>query len=56
MTHSFSSMWMVQSDEKFYCPACNKPVDQPLACGDCGAIICRDCGTPLETADELGLG
>jgi transcription elongation factor Elf1 len=47
---------MAQSEEKFYCPVCNKPVSTPLACGDCGALICRDCGTPLELASELGLG
>jgi len=25
-------------------------------CGDCTAIICRRCGTPLERVDELGIG
>jgi len=25
-------------------------------CGDCGAVICRKCGTPLEKIDELGIG
>ena len=40
----------------FYCPACAKPVDNPLMCGDCHAVICRDCGTPLERADDLGIG
>jgi len=25
-------------------------------CGDCSAIICRICGTPLEKIDELGIG
>ena len=28
----------------------------PLVCGDCAAIICRQCGTPLERVDELGIG
>jgi len=40
----------------FYCPNCAKAVDDPLVCGDCHAIICRVCGTPLERADELGMG
>jgi hypothetical protein len=41
---------------EFYCPRCAKPVNDPLACGDCGAVICRTCGTPLESADDLGFG
>ena len=41
---------------QFYCPKCAKPVAQPLVCGDCAALICRDCGTPLETEDELAMG
>jgi hypothetical protein len=40
----------------FYCPRCELPVTDPLACGDCSAIICRRCGTPLERVDELGMG
>ncbi len=39
-----------------YCPNCAKPVSDPLVCGDCRAVICRICGTPLERADELGIG
>jgi endogenous inhibitor of DNA gyrase (YacG/DUF329 family) len=42
--------------QTFYCPACNKPVPKPLRCGDCGSLICPECGTPLELAEELGLG
>jgi phage FluMu protein Com len=45
-----------QSQVEFYCPRCNAAVSDPLACGDCTAIICRKCGTPLERADELGIG
>jgi hypothetical protein len=41
---------------KFYCPACAAPVHDPLVCGDCGAVICRRCGSPLERIDDLGLG
>jgi hypothetical protein len=41
---------------QFYCPACQKQVENPLVCGDCAAIICRQCGTPLERVDELGIG
>jgi hypothetical protein len=43
-------------DDEYYCPRCQKPVPDPLACGDCSAIICRQCGTPLERVDELGIG
>lgn len=41
---------------EFYCPNCAKPVAEPLVCRDCMAQICRDCGTPLELVDELGIG
>lgn len=40
----------------FYCPACRKPVAEPLVCGDCHSVICRVCGAPLEKIDELGIG
>ena len=40
----------------FYCPVCAAEVSDPLACGDCSAVICRRCGTPLESSDELGMG
>jgi hypothetical protein len=39
-----------------YCPNCAKEVNDPLTCGDCSAVICRRCGTPLESPDELGIG
>lgn len=39
----------------FYCPQCDRPAE-PLRCGDCGSLICRQCGTPVEQADELGIG
>jgi len=41
---------------EFYCPKCNRAVSDPLVCGDCSSLICRICGTPLERADELGIG
>jgi hypothetical protein len=44
------------SETDFYCPQCRKPVREPLVCGDCLSLICRDCGTPLERADDLGIG
>lgn len=44
------------SKPELYCPKCAAEVTDPLTCGDCGAVICRKCGTPLETADELGMG
>ncbi len=40
----------------FYCPVCAVEVNDPLTCGDCSAVICRRCGTPLESSDELGMG
>jgi hypothetical protein len=40
----------------FYCPQCGCEVDDPLTCGDCSAVICRRCGTPLEAAGDLGIG
>jgi len=39
-----------------YCPVCAVEVTDPLTCGDCAAIICRRCGTPLEFPDELAMG
>jgi uncharacterized paraquat-inducible protein A len=42
--------------ETLYCPECQREVDDPLVCGDCAAVICRRCGTPLEKVDELGVG
>jgi len=41
---------------RFYCPKCEQAVVEPLVCGDCQALICRACGTPLEEIDELGIG
>ena len=45
-----------QQSVEFYCPTCAKAVVEPLVCRDCLAEICRDCGTPLERVDELGIG
>ncbi len=45
-----------EQKEQFYCPTCNQAVTDPLACGDCTALICRRCGTPLERVDDLGIG
>ncbi len=39
-----------------YCPVCAREVTDPLTCGDCAAVICRVCGTPLEMPEELGIG
>ena len=39
-----------------YCPNCAREVDDPLTCGDCSAVICRVCGTPLEMPEDLGIG
>jgi len=43
-------------NEPLYCPNCEVQVADPLVCGDCAAVICRRCGTPLEKVDELGIG
>ncbi len=43
-------------DSALYCPKCARKVEDPLVCGDCSAVICRACGTPLESADELAMG
>jgi len=42
--------------ELFYCPTGGEEITDPLTCGDCSAVICRRCGTPLESPDELGMG
>ena len=39
-----------------YCPNCAREVEDPLTCGDCSAVICRKCGTPLEMPEDLGIG
>jgi len=39
-----------------YCPICAIEITDPLTCGDCSAVICRRCGTPLESPDELAMG
>jgi len=44
------------SPDGFYCPKCASEVDDPLTCGDCSAVICRVCGTPLEMPEDLGIG
>ena len=44
------------SQPMWYCPQCGREVHDPLTCGDCSALICRVCGTPLESPDELGIG
>jgi hypothetical protein len=51
-------MAQIEEQEKppFYCPTCDREVDDPLVCGDCAAIICRRCGSVLEKIDELGIG
>jgi len=45
-----------QSNDALYCPNCARQVTDPLTCGDCSAVICRVCGTPLESAADLGMG
>jgi len=45
-----------QQPIRLWCPTCARSVDDPLVCGDCSAVICRVCGTPLESPDELAFG
>jgi hypothetical protein len=42
--------------DSLWCPTCAKAVNDPLVCGDCATVICRVCGTPLESPDELAFG
>jgi hypothetical protein len=44
------------SPDSLYCPQCAREVSDPLICGDCSAVICRVCGTPLESSADLGIG
>jgi hypothetical protein len=57
-THKGAVMAEVEDKEPepLYCPNCQREVADPLVCGDCAAVICRQCGTPLEKVDELGIG
>jgi hypothetical protein len=45
-----------QAKADFYCPKCRCAEPNPLVCGDCMALLCRQCGTPLEKIDDLGIG
>jgi len=45
-----------QKAAELWCPSCARAVHDPLVCGDCSAVLCRVCGTPLESADELAFG
>lgn len=45
-----------KKQESLWCPTCGHAKDDPLVCGDCAAVICRICGTPLESPDELAFG
>src|SRR5882672_9180142 len=44
------------SPDALYCPNCAQEVLDPLTCGDCSAVICRICGTSLESSSDLGIG
>jgi hypothetical protein len=46
----------LQSHDALYCPNCARGITDPLTCGDCSAVICRVCGTPLESSSDLGMG
>ena len=45
-----------KTPDSLWCPTCAKAVADPLVCGDCATVICRVCGTPLESPDELAFG
>jgi hypothetical protein len=45
-----------EQPEALYCPNCACEITDPLICGDCSAVICRVCGTPLESSADLGIG
>jgi hypothetical protein len=40
----------------FYCPLCANEMRSACICDACGSAICSTCGTPVELADELGIG
>jgi hypothetical protein len=44
------------NDAQLWCATCARVVLDPLVCGDCSAVICRVCGSPLESSDELAFG
>ena len=41
------------TDSGFYCVNCARQVVDPLIRGDCSAVICRVCGAPLKTSEDL---
>ena len=63
MLQSRKLMAQIPSEDKnatqspsLYCPTCAREVNDPLTCGDCSSVICRVCGSPLEMAEDLGIG
>jgi hypothetical protein len=56
MSEDPSEFTQEASGANLWCPNCGRAVSDPLVCGDCSAVICRVCGTPLESADELAFG
>jgi len=56
MLQSFYPMSQTSEPVVLYCPTCGREVTDPLTCGDCSAVICRVCGTPLEAPADLGMG
>jgi hypothetical protein len=56
MAEEVTHLDVAPTQVEFYCPRCHAAIADPLVCGDCSAIICRKCGTPLEKIDELGIG
>jgi hypothetical protein len=56
MTQTPPSRTNGENHPLLYCPVCAREVGDPLTCGDCSAVICRVCGTPLEMPEDLGIG
>jgi len=46
----------METSDALWCSTCARAVYDPLVCGDCATVICRVCGTPLESPDELAFG
>ncbi len=42
-----------EPDPPIICAGCHRVVSNPLTCGECATLICRDCGTPLRVEDEI---
>ena len=46
----------VTSDPQLYCPSCSASGQLTLECPYCGSLVCRACGSIVESASDLGFG